>query len=54
MTRIHIKTFRPMTFEDKLLICLDGAWSNLFQDISFDADIVNWFLRIQSTHTIRK
>ncbi len=43
-----------MTFEDKLLICLDGAWSKMFQDIAFDVDIVNGFLRIQSTETIRK
>lgn len=55
MTRVHIKTLKPMMFENRFFIIgIDVSWSNLFNDIAFDVDIVNGFLRIQSTQTIRK
>lgn len=43
-----------MRFDDRFLILgLDAAWSELFDDIEFDVDIVDGFLRIQSKEVIK-
>jgi hypothetical protein len=55
MTKIYIKTVRPMIFEEKfLIVALEISWLTLFKDIAFDVSVVNGFLRIQSTEAIRK